>query len=95
VDRYKLYESVRGKKNTIEREDKKQRADGGGLDCAKNHEQKHRLVHRLNELVQGLGGADISIIPLTSQCCGVTVRAAIVAWEAFTASKYAKKSDKN
>jgi len=83
------------KTHTVEREDKKQRADGGGLDCAKNLEQKHRLVHRLNALVKGFGGTDISIILLTSQCCGVTVRAAIVAWGVFTASKYAKKSDKN
>jgi len=59
--------------------------------------EKHRLVRQLNELVQGLGGVNFSIDPLTAQCCGVTnLRAAIVAaWEAPTASKHVKTSDNN
>lgn len=79
----------------MERQDKKHRTGGGVIEGAQNSEleEKHQVVRRLNDLVQGLGGAELSINPLTTQCCSAPdLRTAVAQREASAASERAKSS---
>jgi len=79
----------------MERQDKKHRTDGGGIEGAQNSEleEKHQLERRINEVVQELGGSKFIINPFTAPYCSASdLRTAVAAWEALAASERAKSS---
>jgi len=75
--------------------DKKHRTDSAGIEGAQNSElqEKYQLVHRMNDLIQELGGSQFIINSLTASYCSASdLRRAVAAWETIAASDSATPS---